>query len=648
VSHLQLLDQHGRRVAIGRQIGRRGGEGSAYEATSHPGSLVKIYHEQPTHDKADKLHHLAQLAAVNPQLLSFAAWPTSVVTDGRNLRGFLMPLVKGKEIHQLFGPRERFVEFPSVSWDFLVHVARNCAAAFESIHRLGVVIGDVNEGNLMVTQEGLVRLIDCDSYQVSSRGHVWTCNVGIPLWTPPELQGHNFGGLRRTSNHDLFGLAVLIFKTLFMGRHPYAGIPVQHVGDFVLEKAIANYMFAFSPKSLSLGLRPPPHCLPLNALPQGHAELFEKAFMHGSEKARPTAFEWAQTMESLLKNLTKCGRDPSHKYSKNLTQCPWCAIAAGGGPNFFISVTVVSQGTATNAGDLWGAIARIEETHFTTRRIEDVRFSPVSGSPLPEGISRISVKFVWGCGLICLGLVVLLAGEPLLGIAVILFGGGLMSGGARPPQFAEEADRRKSALAQAHEAQKLLFKQLSTIPNEYQTKFTKQKSELRKDFERYSHLDQERASEMRKLEQKKRELQLRAFLDHQLIARARLPGIGPGRVATLQAYGIETALDVTQRMSVPGIGYTYTKRLLDWRRACEGWFQFDASAPIPAQELHELDVRINTVRNNLISDLKQGPQVLANLGAIARSRVLQLELQIDANAKILARVTADLAVLNGN
>lgn len=67
-----------------------------------------------------------------------------------------MPFVKGKEIHQLFGPRERFVEFPSVGWDSLVHVARNCAAAFNSVHDLGVVIGDVNEGNLLVTSDGTV------------------------------------------------------------------------------------------------------------------------------------------------------------------------------------------------------------------------------------------------------------------------------------------------------------------------------------------------------------------------------------------------------------------------------------------------------------------------------------------------------------
>ena len=641
-----LIDHEGTRVVVGRQIGRRGGEGSAFDAASHPGHVVKLYHEPPSQEKAAKLRHLTQLASSHPALLSFAAWPTSLVTDGREPRGFLMPLAKGKEIHQLFGPRERFVEFPSAGWDFLVHVARNCAAAFDSIHRLGVVIGDVNEGNLLVTQEGMVRLIDCDSYQVQNGNHAWTCDVGIPLWTAPELQGRSFRGLRRTPNHDLFGLAVLIFKTLFMGRHPYAGIPLQQAGDFVLEKAITNYMFAFSPKSPSLGLRAPPHCLDLSAFPQSYGELFERAFMRGSENGRPMAADWAQAMETLLKNIAKCGRDPSHKYPRNLTHCPWCAIAGNGGPNFFISVTAVVSSLTANAGDLWSAITRIEQVTISVRRIEDVLLPPVAGTPMPDGIPRNNPKFIVGCVLLSIGIVTLFTGAAILGIAIILFGCGLMSSGPKSPEFVAESASRRAAFDKANVQHRQLFEELSKVSNHYQTQFGHRKSELRQSYERYARLDRERAAEIQKLEQKKKDLQLRDFLDRQLIIRAGIKGIGPGRIATLQAYGIESALDVTPSMTVPGIGDTYTSRLLNWRRHCESRFHYNAAAPIPAQELHQLDVRINTQRNNLVSDLKQGPQILANLGAAARSRVLQLEAQIDVNTERLAQAWADMSALD--
>jgi DNA-binding helix-hairpin-helix protein with protein kinase domain len=639
----QLVDQHGTRVTVGRQIGRKGGEGSCYEATSHPGFLVKIYHEAPSEEKAAKLYYLAQLAASNPSLLKFAAWPTSLVwKEGQRPCGFLMPLVRGKEIHQLFGPKEREIEFPTAGWDFLVHVARNCAAAFDSVHDIGVVVGDVNEGNVLVTNDGTVRLIDCDSYQVQNGSQRWTCDVGIPLWTPPELQGKNFRGLVRTANHDRFGLATMVFKLLFMGRHPYAGIPLQPVKNFDLQKAIANYMFAFGPQSYSLGLRPPPHCLSLSAFPLGYIQRFEGAFLRGSEKERPSAEEWALAMDILQQNLAKCGRDQSHKYPRNLLQCPWCAIAAAGGPNFFYSVTVVVPGLTANIADLWSAIARIEETKIIVKTAAEIPVPPVQPRPLPPGTSNVRSQFVFGCILLAIAVLLMFAGYPIPGVGGILIAWGLMSGGRSTPESKAEFAQRRTELDQAQRDMTRIEQELAGMPSLYHSEFTKRHAELRTAYDRYSKLDRERAMEMQKLEQKKRELQMREYLDRQLIARAGIQGIGPGRVAALQAYGIESALDVRPRMNVPGIGDVYRRRLLEWRRLCESNFHFNAAAPIPPQEIQQLNARMTTLRNQLVSDLKQGPQNLANLGAGARGRIVQLEAQLDVAVRRLAQAAADV------
>ena len=640
-----LLDQEGRQVTIGRQIGRRGGEGSAYEASSHPGCVVKIYHEPPTDDKAAKLWHLTQLAQANPKLLNFAAWPTSIVWKGQKPRGFIMPLVRGKEVHQLFGPRERFVEFPSAGWDFLVQVARNCAAAFDSIHNIGVVVGDVNEGNILVAADGTVRLIDCDSYQVQHNGHLWTCDVGIPLWTPPELHGRSYRGLRRTPNHDLFGLAVMIFKLLMMGRHPFAGIPTNPSKDFVLEKAIANYLFAFSPRSGGLGIRPPPHCLSLATFPPGSCERFEQAFMRGSEAARPTAAQWAQALESLLTQLSRCGRDPSHKYPRNFMHCPWCEIAGSGGPNFFVSVTVAGIEVGANAGDLWSAIARVEEATITVRGPGEFSIPAAVGTPCPANIVGTRPQFIIGCVLFALAALLVFSGVPVPAIGAGLFAWGFMSGGMKTPEFQAERQRRQRALDQANADYSHSSHQLAALPAQYLEEFAKRRTELRQAYERYARLDRERSEEMNKLEQKKRELQLREYLDRQLITRAGITGIGPGRAATLQAYGIESALDVTGSMSVPGIGPTYYHRLMEWRRHCESRFRYNAAQPIPAAEIHQLNVRMATLRNQLLSDLKQGPQLLLNLTGAARGSVVTLEAQIDAALRRRAQAAADLRIL---
>ena len=67
-----------------------------------------------------------------------------------------------------------------------------------------------------------VAAVDCDSFQVGD-GSRFPCLVGTELFVPPELLGKALGAARRTANHDAFGLAVLIFHLLFMGRHPFAG-----------------------------------------------------------------------------------------------------------------------------------------------------------------------------------------------------------------------------------------------------------------------------------------------------------------------------------------------------------------------------------------------------------------------------------------
>src|SRR4029450_11873186 len=121
----------------------------------------------------------------------------------------------------------------------------------------------------------------------------WTCDAGVSHWTPPELQGQSFKGLVRTANHDLFGLAMLGFKLLFMGRHPFAGVPINN-GEILLEDAIRKRFYAFSPLANTYGVRPPPHSFPVASLPEPYALMFERAFRLNAP--RPSAKEWVQAL----------------------------------------------------------------------------------------------------------------------------------------------------------------------------------------------------------------------------------------------------------------------------------------------------------------------------------------------------------------
>jgi DNA-binding helix-hairpin-helix protein with protein kinase domain len=184
----------------------------------------------------------------SPDLLKIAAWPTATLSTGNGtvIDGILMPKIAGyREIHHLYSVAQRRKEFPEVDWGFLLHTARNCAIAFEAVHSHGHVVGDVNQKNVMVSKKGIVAFVDCDSFQVAEGLRIFRCRVGVPEYTPPELHGKKFETLDRAANHDLFGLAVLIFHLLMMGRHPFAGVPVAQA-DIPIEKAIQDGCYAYT------------------------------------------------------------------------------------------------------------------------------------------------------------------------------------------------------------------------------------------------------------------------------------------------------------------------------------------------------------------------------------------------------------------
>jgi DNA-binding helix-hairpin-helix protein with protein kinase domain len=141
-----------------------------------------------------------------------------------------------------------------------------------------------------------VRFIDCDSFQITSGDRTFPCPVGTPHFTPPELQGKQLRNTPRQAEHDLFGLAVLLFHLIFVGRHPFAG-RYRGAGDLTVERAIAERRFAFSRDRGATRVDPPPASLLLEDIPPALGELFERAFRKGSSGAepRPTAVEFASS-----------------------------------------------------------------------------------------------------------------------------------------------------------------------------------------------------------------------------------------------------------------------------------------------------------------------------------------------------------------
>lgn len=325
-----LVTSTGVTIEIGRELGK-GGEGAVYEVPVNHDWVAKLYnaHHQPDALKQAKLRFMASTA--DAELLSYAAWPQETLHKSTSgpVVGFLMPKISGRApIHMLYSPVQRRQDFPQAAWDFLLFAARNTAAAFAAIHHHGHVLGDVNQCNVLVGTDSKVVLIDTDSFQINADDTMHLCKVGVAHFTPPELQGvASFDRVPRTSNHDNFGLALLIFHLLLGGRHPYSGVPLQNGVGEALEKDIRAFRYAYAPDGYLRGISPPPNSIRIAIVPKPIQAMFTKAFTeNGPNGKRPTAEQWVAALDGLRATLKTCATFSTHVYPGNLSRCPWCEL----------------------------------------------------------------------------------------------------------------------------------------------------------------------------------------------------------------------------------------------------------------------------------------------------------------------------------
>ena len=355
----EVVEADGTRVRLGTWLGQSG-EGAIYELEGRPGVVAKIFHQPLPEQRARKIR--AMVASRTPALEKLTAWPLGLLSlPGGQPIGVKMPRVVGhRGIHQLYSPKNRRTAFPRADWRFLVRVSANVARAFATVHAEGAVIADVNHGGILVGADARVRLIDCDSFQITAGGRSFPCDVGVPIFTPPELQDRTLTGVIRSENHDNFGLAVMIFLVLFMGRHPFAGRYLGE-GDMPIEQAIKEHRFAYGAEHDFAAMEQPPGTPPLAIVSPPVAELFERAFaMSAARNGRPSAMEWIDALETLAGQLVECRVGIAHWYLAGLPECPWCRIGAATGVALFSPAVPDATASLFDLPAFWQQLVAIE------------------------------------------------------------------------------------------------------------------------------------------------------------------------------------------------------------------------------------------------------------------------------------------------
>lgn len=635
----------GASVILSKELGR-GGEGSVFELWGEARQVAKLYHELPSPQKQDKLRFMTANAAKD--LLAYSAWPTQTLHGARGgpVVGFLMDRVAQKKpVHMLYSPAHRKQEYPKAAWDFLLYVARNTAAAFEVIHRHGHVLGDVNQGNVMAGTDSKVLLIDSDSMQISTGGHVHLCEVGVSHFTPPELQGiSNFNTVARTSNHDAFGLALLIFHLLFGGRHPFAGRPLREDVGNGLEIDIKAFRFAYGPDAANRGFAAPPRSIDLSLVPPTTQAMFQRAFTEPGAQAigRPRAKDWVGELDRVRSTLKTCARSRMHIYPGHAATCPWCALEQSG-THYFIDLGsfVAASGSTFVLAKVWAAIENVRPPQaFSVPAATATGFTP---KPLPPGVKKRKGRLP---SFIVLAIIagVFIHMSPAVGFLIALLCTAVwltISGGESDAYKAEMAARE----ARRRTAQNNYDQLVATVTRAASSeKFDQEKRSLLAAKQTYVALPTAEQNLLASISAKARERQMTAHLEKYFIDDASIAGLGPAKKAALRSFGIETAADVTRSdvEAVRGFGPKLTGLVVDWRRRCESSFRFDASPQAMKADIARVTQEIASQRQKLEATLQGGLERLGRLKIEADSALTRASQSLKSVSEELAQATADL------
>lgn len=252
-----------------------GGEATVYRRGD---KAFKIYH--PVDPKLPPAERAAEAKLLEQKLEKLSCFPTclpdvvvapeALVFDKKKQAiGYVMPAIDGAfEIASL---TKRSFRAGAISNDRVLRIFGRFAEGLAELHRAGVVVGDLNDGNVLVTGDR-VRFIDVDSMQFGR----FPCPVAHERYLDPRLYGAD---LSRTPSfgpdNDWYSFWVLLFSSL-MYVHPFGG--VHPTVPTLLRRAEAGLSV------LSSDVKRPKAAADPRVLPDPLRNVFEACFERG---ARP-------------------------------------------------------------------------------------------------------------------------------------------------------------------------------------------------------------------------------------------------------------------------------------------------------------------------------------------------------------------------
>lgn len=324
-----------------------GGEGRVYRAANFSGRAAKIYISGAAEVAEEKRAKIEAMIARPPELLRhfvggkpipLFTWPQNIIVDDDDkFAGFLMPEVARDAAVRLMAYLDgrlaaRHLSEDDRSLPRRIEICRNLASLVAYTHAQHHLIVDMKPDNVFLFKDTAVLcLVDTDSFSISAAGdRRFPASRYMLDYRAPEIILNEVAAEKvLDEQQDLFALAVMLFQILNNGIHPFSGIVGGNMEDRSIEGYVRNGMY---PYGLSLN----PWCGPALAsthtcIERGTRELFDRAFvLVGSNPARPTAAEWRNHFDALIKSkpYAKCAKKPDqvlHIHFAGL-ECPQCML----------------------------------------------------------------------------------------------------------------------------------------------------------------------------------------------------------------------------------------------------------------------------------------------------------------------------------
>ena len=329
IYHAIYSDGHWENISLGDMINKGGAAGRIYQVKGYPHLVAKIFHNlNKSSSNREKLQAMLlnrpDFSPVMKDGQQFTmddghnyvqiAWPEALIENSSGFCvGYLMPLIDLSRAASLDHFMQKAIRRKlklTEKYEHRLQAAYNLCAMVAALHEKGHYIVDLKPSNIFVYKQSmLVVLLDCDGFSICGEKERYPAEFVSEEYIYPEGMNENCD--KMGEEQDKFALAVILFKILNNGIHPFSGVPrKQGFPNLTIQERIEGYHYAYGSWA-DLYQAPHPYSIH-DYFMHSTLELFDRAFVKGMK--RPTAAEWEKHLRYLLQNLRQCKKNQNHVY----------------------------------------------------------------------------------------------------------------------------------------------------------------------------------------------------------------------------------------------------------------------------------------------------------------------------------------------